>query len=109
MKTNKFKIADYAKIAAVLLFANTKTNAEVIYTDLDPDIELLLNGETAFIDLDSDGNVDFLFFRTSLSYYFWNGSSSTFRLRQADWVSPYESENERWRKNRSKNNRIRRF
>lgn len=93
MKTNKFKIADYAKIAAVLLFANTKTSAEVIYTDLDPDIELLLNGETAFIDLDSNGNVDFLFFRSSLTYYFWNGFSSTFRLRQADWVSPYESVN----------------
>ena len=93
MKTNKFKIADYAKIAAVLLFAQTKTNAEVIYTDLDPDIELLLNGETALIDLDSDGNVDFLFFRTSLTYYFWNGFSSTFRLRQADWVSPYDSVN----------------
>ena len=32
MKTNKFTIVDYAKMAIVLLFYNNKADAQVIYT-----------------------------------------------------------------------------
>ena len=92
MKTNKFTLSDYAKIAAVLLISHTRTNAQVIYTDLDPDIELLLDHETAGIDIDDNGLVDFVFLRTSGSYYTWY-SGTELRFRQADWVLPYESTN----------------
>ena len=96
MKTNKFTMVDYAKMAIVLLFYNNKSDAQVIYTDLDPDIELQLDNATTSIDMDNDGIVDFMFLRTSGSYYHYLGYSDPdpqLRFRQADWVLPFGSIN----------------
>jgi hypothetical protein len=96
MKTNKFTIVDYAKMAIVLLFYNNKADAQVIYTDLDPDIELQLDNATIGIDMDNNGIVDFMFLRTSGSYYHYLGYSDPdpqLRFRQADWVLPFGSIN----------------
>lgn len=90
MKGNGFTIAEYAKMAAVILLYNVKAEAQVIYTDLDPDIELLIDNETAGVDLDNNGVVDFLFLRTSGTYYTYYFGTEL-RLRQADWVVPFDN------------------
>jgi len=90
MKTNGFTIVDYAKMAAVILLYNAKADAQVIYTDLDPDIELQLDNATAEIDMDNNGVVDFMFLRTSGTYYTYYFGTEL-RLRQADWVAPFDN------------------
>jgi len=57
---------------------------------LDPDIELQLDNATAEIDMDNNGVVDFMFLRTSGTYYTYYFGTEL-RLRQADWVAPFDN------------------
>lgn len=91
MKLGKFSLMEYSCMAGVFLSFNSKTSAQVIYTDLEPDIELQFNGETAFIDMDNDGTNDFAFLKTSGGYYhYWTSATSTgvYRFRHGIWAGP---------------------
>ena len=71
---NQYKLSQYASFAvAFLLTGNSK--AQAVYTDIDPDIILDNNWETAGVDMNNDGIIDFGFlnrsfdFSTYYSYY----------------------------------------
>ena len=71
---NQYKLSQYASFAvAFLLTGNSK--AQAVYTDIDPDIILDNNWETAGVDMNNDGFIDFGFlnrsfdFSTYYSYY----------------------------------------
>jgi len=96
MKQQKFNIKEYSLFAGSILLLHPTLDAEVIYTDIDPDLVLQYDGEVAGIDMDSDGSIDFTFIKnidtwiyiSSLSLY-----SATFILDQI-WVGPYYYQNE---------------
>lgn len=84
MKTAlKKRLADYARFAAGVLLMANKAEAEVIYTDLEPDIALDTDGNYYAIDIDNNGSPDFQFLLStftvnpSFTYYY------TFRLLAA--------------------------
>ncbi len=59
--TNKTaqKLAGYSALAGAFVLANTGLNAQVIYTDVNPDETYSDDGEFFEIDLNLDGSVDF--------------------------------------------------
>jgi len=97
MKRNKFSLIEYSCLAGVFISLNSKSTAQVIYTDIEPDIELQFDGETAFIDMDNNGTSDFAFLKTSEGYYhYWTSATSTgvYRFRHGIWAGPMYSFNE---------------
>ena len=97
MKPYKFSLIEYSCLAGVFLSLNSKTSAQVIYTDLEPDIELQFDSETAFIDMDNNGTNDFALLKTSEVYYhYWTSATSTgvYRFRHGIWAGPQYSFNE---------------
>lgn len=94
MKTHgKYKISDYSTLATAFLLLQNTGNAQVIYSDIEPDIEISLTGDQAFIDIDGNTTIDFNFLKTSVEYYFWNGASSVLRERKAIWCGVNNSMN----------------
>lgn len=87
-------LQQYSLFSAAFLLIKGKASSEVVYTDIDPDVTIQNNGETYFIDMDNNGTIDFDFLKTSGSYYFWNGSSSTWRYVEGIWAGPNYFENE---------------
>ena len=88
MKSNNFTLQKYSGFAGVFLIMGNTADAQAVYTDIDPDIEIEFNGQTAGVDLDNDGAMDFVFLKTSGSYDFWNGSSTVWRFRRKIWAGP---------------------
>ena len=96
MKQQKFNIKEYSLFASSILLLHPTLDAEVIYTDIDPDVVLQYDDEVAGIDMDNNGSIDFAFLKnvdswiyvSSLSIY-----SATFTLNQI-WVGPYYYQNE---------------
>lgn len=88
MQTNKFTLQQYSCLAGVLLLIHTNAEAEAIYSDLEPDIEIQFDGETFNINIDSYGGNDFRFLKTSMeSYYFSSASTPAhYRSRRGLWV-----------------------
>lgn len=97
MNSYKFTISDYAKIAAVLLIPTSKAHAQVIYTDIDPDIVLDTYEENGFVDMDNNGTFDFSFQRGNTQYStltYSGGAGHTF-TRTVIWASfPDSPDNE---------------
>ena len=75
MKNNKFILTQYSALSACFLALNSSSIGQAVYTDIDPDIVLDNNWETAGVDMNNDGIVDFGFlnrsfdFSTYYSYY----------------------------------------
>lgn len=69
------RISMYAASAAAFLTAHT-TQADVIYTDVDPDVTIDVAGTGIELDLNNNGEVDFTFFFTSTNFFYftyWGG------------------------------------
>lgn len=63
------KLLQYSKLSAVfILLKSNELSSEVIYTDVDPDIELTDGSSTFYIDLNNDLIQDFHFFVRYASY-----------------------------------------
>mgnify|MGYP000110481943 CR=1 FL=1 len=60
MKANRFKLLEYASMAACVLSVKT-LGAQAIYTDLDPDMVVEMDPEVLNIDMNGDGILDFAF------------------------------------------------
>lgn len=60
MKAKRFKLLEYASMAACVLSAKT-LGAQAIYTDLDPDVVVEMDPEILNIDMNGDGVYDFAF------------------------------------------------
>jgi hypothetical protein len=75
VKNNKFILTQYSALSACFLALNSSSRGQAIYTDIDPDFVLDNNWETAGVDMNNDGIVDFGFlnrsfdFSTYYSYY----------------------------------------
>jgi hypothetical protein len=75
MKPNK---TQYSLMAAVLLGSNHLANAQVQYTDVDPDFVINDTDDFIFLDIDANGSDDFLMAMGELIYTIGSG---TFKLR----------------------------
>ncbi len=69
MKSRKFTLKDYSSLALVMLLGNKIGNAQVVYTDLDPDLELQMEFIDVNLDLDNDLNFDFKIIKESISTF----------------------------------------
>lgn len=59
MKKNKFQLSNYSLFTSAVLIAGSQTgNGQVVYTDIDPDVELTVN-ESFLLDADGDSTNDF--------------------------------------------------
>ena len=63
MKQQKFNIKEYSLFASSILLLHPTLDAEVIYTDIDPDVVLQYDDEVAGIDMDNNGSIDFAFLK----------------------------------------------
>ncbi|MFI5170898.1 MAG: T9SS type A sorting domain-containing protein [Chitinophagales bacterium] len=91
---NKFSLQAYAGFATSFLLMNKETNAQAVYTDIEPDIILEFNNDEANIDLDDAGGIDFVLLKTSGTYTDFIASTTYTLFRSAVWASPAISENE---------------
>ncbi|MBX7049911.1 MAG: T9SS type A sorting domain-containing protein [Chitinophagales bacterium] len=85
------RINAYAITAGCFLLLNKHGDAQVIYTDIEPDIEIQFDEQTAIVDLDNDGTIDFAFLKSSDTY---DWGISDRRLRQRIWAGPQLMTNE---------------
>ena len=61
MKHKEFSLQKYSVMAGVFIIMQNNSIAEVIYTDIEPDIILDEGGEAAELDMNDDGISDFFF------------------------------------------------
>lgn len=88
MKNKEFSLQKYSSMAGVFLIMQNNSIAQAIYTDIEPDIEIFFDGQTAGIDIDNSGTFDFAFLKTSASYEYAT-TSFTFQLfRHRLWAGP---------------------
>ena len=85
---NYFSLKQYSAFSSSFLLLNSVLSSQVVYVDIVPDIELQMDGQFEILDIDDNGVNDFAFLKTSGDYFFWNGSSSVIRSRQALWAYP---------------------
>lgn len=84
------RLTDYATFAAGVLVLINKADAEVIYTDIDPDVVLDTDGNYYAIDIDNNGTADFQFLKSTFSNYdFTFGYITYYNL----WCGPINSSN----------------
>lgn len=84
-------IQKYSCMASVFILIPAIAESQAIYTDIEPDIEIQFDGQTASVDLDNDGVIDFAFLK-STDTYDWGISGQ--RLRQRIWAGPQLISNE---------------
>lgn len=88
-------LSEYRTLAgAFLLVSASDLKSAVVYTDIEPDVELHENLDAAFIDLDDNGAFDFVFLKRSGSYSHWDGDDYDLRYFHQFWAGPYISQNE---------------
>ena len=61
------RLTDYAAFAAAVLVLINRADAEVVYTDIDPDVSLDTDGNYYAIDIDGNGTADFQFLKATFS------------------------------------------
>lgn len=90
MQKRRFSLQKYSGMAGVFLLIPSKNDAQAVYTDLEPDIEIQFDESTAGIDMDNNGTFDFAFLKTSGGYYFYWTFTSTqvYRFRHRIWAGP---------------------
>lgn len=76
------------------MLCSDSSNAQAIYTDIEPDIEIQFEGQTAFVDMDNDGTLDFGFLKTSATTSFTLVSSTQIRYLRRFWAGPEIETNE---------------
>lgn len=62
------KIASYSALAGAFVLVNTGANAQVMYTDVDPDETYDADGDFYEIDLNMDGDVDYMIKLADFTY-----------------------------------------
>ncbi|MFN0274492.1 MAG: T9SS type A sorting domain-containing protein [Chitinophagales bacterium] len=94
MKNKKQQVAQYSALALIFIALHEKSNAQVIYTDINPDDTVLndVAGGLAYIDMDNNGSIDFFFLNntfisTTMPY------DSSVRTYERIWAGPQASEN----------------
>ena len=88
-------LSEYRTLAgAFLLVSASELKSAVVYTDIEPDVELHENYNAAFIDMDDNGFMDFVLLKTSGSYSHWDGDDYDLRFGHKFWAGPYISQNE---------------
>lgn len=100
------KLSKYSMVSSGALLAATVSQAAIIYTDLDPDENVTVaGGETYELDLDADGNPDFLFstaVNSSSSWYAvvargqWSNSSGSYGNSKNDFVGYSQGPSSDW-------------
>lgn len=75
---------------------NINLEANCVYTDLEPDLELSFDGDMQFLDIDNNGSINFGFLKSSFSYSYFSTFNASYQIlsRRALWVGPYEESNE---------------
>jgi len=69
MKTSQLKLLEYSVISACFLAVQKDGKAQAVYTNVDPDVVLDSEWETAGIDMNNDGIYDFAFLNRSFDFY----------------------------------------
>ena len=71
MKTLHFRLQEYSLLATTFIICHQPVKGEIIYTDIDPDIILDNDEESALIDMDGNGVFEFIFSKLmdSFPYY----------------------------------------
>lgn len=95
--SSRLKLSQYSLMAVGLLSVNNiNLEANCVYTDLEPDLELSFDGDIQFLDIDNNGSIDFGFLKTSFSYSYFSTFTAGYRQvsRRALWVGPYAPSNE---------------
>lgn len=93
MQNKKFSLQQYSGFAGVLLLMHNNSNAQAVYTDIDPDSVLQFHGDVAYIDMDLDGTNDFFIFKKSS--YFTSSFYSVYRFNRIFKAGPnFDPDNE---------------
>lgn len=53
------KLKSYSALAGSIVAIGSQSDAQVVYTDINPDSTVTVGGSSYFLDLDNDGNFDF--------------------------------------------------
>ncbi|MFZ1635912.1 MAG: hypothetical protein WBP43_08545 [Chitinophagales bacterium] len=91
MRNNKINIAQYALFAQTFLLMAAKSNAEVIYTDIEPDLLLDTLDEVGGIDMNNDGIYDFAFLNGYAQWPIYSsfGDPVGYNIRFCQWAGGY--------------------
>ena len=68
MKSEKFNLMQYSAISACFLTLHQYAMGQAVYTDIDPDIVLDSDNESAGVDMDNSGTFDFAFINRTGSF-----------------------------------------
>ena len=90
MKSAKFSIEQYAGIASGFLLLHNGADAQVVYTDLIPDLIFQYDGDFEYIDMNDDGVNDFGFLMSIgiHSALTTPGLNTSWYYRVAIWAGP---------------------
>ncbi|MBP9136629.1 MAG: T9SS type A sorting domain-containing protein [Chitinophagales bacterium] len=78
------KLLSYSTFALVYLQIHD-SEAQAVYTDIDPDVSLDMHGEAKYIDMDNNGTTDYIFLNWSYNTITYDGE---FILEQRLWIGP---------------------
>ena len=81
MVKNGFSLASYSSLASFFLFMESSLKGQAVYEDIEPDLLI----QSVELDMDNDGSLDFIFFKTEWTYS--TVSSDSF-YREAIWAHP---------------------
>lgn len=80
------KLKCYSALAAIGTLIGNNTHAQIVYTDINPDTTLI-NLQSYGLDLDNDGNYDYVFHVSDVNY---SGSMSSLEIKRVA-VTPYQT------------------
>ncbi len=87
----KFSLEKYSGMAGVFLLIANDSQSQAVYTNIEPDIEIQFDGQTAGVDIDNNGAFDFGFLKSSDTNEWGIGQ---YRLRKTIWAGPQFITNE---------------
>ena len=93
----QFTLKEYSILSVTFLLLNNNSTAQIIYTDIDPDMILDTYEEEGFVDMDNNGLIDFSFQRGNTQYVTttYSGELGETFTRTVIWASfPDSPENE---------------
>jgi len=89
MKSTKFNLIQYSAISACFLALHQYARGQAVYTDIDPDIVLDNNWESAAVNMDNDASMDFAFLNRSFDFStYYSNYTSHFEAIYAGPQSP---------------------
>lgn len=89
----QFSLQQYAAFSTAFIIMHKRSDSQIIYTDIDPDITLYFH-ETAYLDIDNNGVFDFAFLNGYSQFYTETslGSPGAYITRNVQWVGPYSND-----------------